>query len=74
MSNSTSSAPNGARTCPRCGQPFGCDLSAHQEKCWCFEYPHVISMKDASHEGCVCPACLAKQIEEIQAQGKEANV
>jgi hypothetical protein len=74
VSNPFPAAPNGARTCPRCGQSFSCDLSAHQEKCWCFDFPHLISMKDASREGCVCPTCLGKQIEAIQAKSTEANV
>ncbi|MBZ0288130.1 MAG: cysteine-rich CWC family protein, partial [Anaerolineae bacterium] len=53
---------------------FTCGLSAHQEKCWCFDRPHVIEMTDASREGCLCPACLDKQIAAIQARDKKANV
>jgi hypothetical protein len=74
VSNPLAVTPNGTRTCPRCNQTFTCGLSAHLEKCWCFDRPHVIDMKDASREGCVCPACLDKQIAAIQARDKEANV
>lgn len=74
MNDPQSTPPSGERACPRCGQTFTCGLAAHQEKCWCFELPHIISMKDASREGCICPSCLQKQIDEIQAREKQANV
>jgi hypothetical protein len=49
-------------------------LAARLERCWCFEYPHVIPMADASHEGCVCPACLTKMINRLTDQQNEASV
>lgn len=74
MSKNVSPSPNGQRACPHCGQAFTCGLSSRLERCWCFDYPHVISMADASREGCVCPACLTKMIDRLTNQQNEANV
>jgi hypothetical protein len=54
---------NGDNACPRCGQKFTCGLAAAQERCWCFDLPHVIPMTDANREGCLCPACLKAEID-----------
>ena len=62
MSKIPSPPPNGERACHRCGQKFTCGLAAAHERCWCFDYPHVIPVKDANREGCLCPACLQIEI------------
>jgi hypothetical protein len=66
MSKNGSAYQSGARACPRCGQNFTCGLAAVDDHCWCFDLPHVISPKDASREGCLCPNCLGKLIDTIQ--------
>jgi len=69
MSNEAS----GEHTCPRCGTPFTCGLRAKQDHCWCFDFPHVISLENASREGCLCRDCLSKLIESIQQQQQEQH-
>ncbi len=70
MFNGSTDKPTGERTCPRCGTVFTCGLAAHEESCWCFDLPRVITRARSSREGCLCPNCLKQQIEEIQAEEK----
>lgn len=73
MFNGSSEKPNGERACPRCGTVFSCGLAAHEESCWCFELPRIVTRAQSSREGCVCPACLKLQIEQIQAEEEKAS-
>ena len=57
---------NGQKTCPRCGNGFTCGIQAGQPTCWCFDLPRVIPLEDAKGEGCLCPDCLRKWIEQVQ--------
>ena len=73
MSMNPAPSENGQRACPRCGDAFTCDLSAGSEKCWCFDRPRVITAKNSTREGCLCPTCLNKLIDSISHQ-QEASV
>lgn len=74
MSKSASPSQHGQRACPGCGTAFTCGLAAGLERCWCFNLPHVIPVADASHEGCLCPACLQKVIDRVLKDQQEAGV
>jgi hypothetical protein len=56
------------RICPRCSAKFTCGLAAMEAACWCFEMPNVITASITSRQGCLCPNCLQKLIESIQAK------
>jgi hypothetical protein len=49
------------KKCPNCGEAFQCNLEQH---CWCFDLPHI--PMPAESKGCLCPACLSKEIEAIK--------
>ena len=51
-------------TCPMCGQPFTCGLSA---SCWCAARKvteEVRAWLAARYETCVCSTCLDRLVEE----------
>jgi hypothetical protein len=54
----------GARRCPECGAAFTCGLAAGDERCWCFDLPAVMPVR--ADTTCLCPACLAKAIQQQQ--------
>lgn len=67
----TENPTSGEHLCPRCGAAFTCGLRAKQDGCWCFNFPHIIPLEEATREGCLCPDCLGKLIESIQARQQE---
>jgi hypothetical protein len=71
--NSPATTPtNGERACPRCGTVFTCGLAARQERCWCFDYPRILTVEDTGREGCLCPTCLQAAIDarlNLEAKG-----
>jgi ssDNA-binding Zn-finger/Zn-ribbon topoisomerase 1 len=58
--------PETQQQCPRCGTAFTCGLQAGHETCWCFAFPHLITIENSSRKGCLCPNCFKQVIEEIQ--------
>ncbi len=50
------------KKCARCEQEFECGFEEGKSTCWCFALPHVIPLSE--DEGCLCPDCLKKKIEE----------
>jgi hypothetical protein len=60
LSNTNSDMDN--KVCPNCGEAFTCDYAAGQARCWCFDLPNVLPMReDAS---CLCPTCLRSVIAQ----------
>jgi hypothetical protein len=53
-----------SQTCPRCGAAFTCGLANRQERCWCFDLPHVRLHPEPNEKGCLCPACLQGAIDD----------
>ncbi len=52
------------KKCARCEQEFECGFEEGKSTCWCFALPHVIPLSEDEEEGCLCPDCLKKKIEE----------
>ncbi len=46
-------------TCPECGAPTHCDITAGKETCWCFD----VEARDVTEErqSCLCRNCLEKK-------------
>src|SRR5262245_32428668 len=52
-------------TCPACGEPAACGMTAGATTCWCFDLPHVMPMSSQTAEGrCYCSQCLQSLIDE----------
>jgi len=50
--------------CKKCKNQFECSAADSSKKCWCFDKPNVISLKNEdAEESCLCPNCLDKKIE-----------
>jgi hypothetical protein len=65
MSQQSESA--GSRTCPQCGAAFTCGIaeaSRSDARCWCFDLPPVMPVR--ADTACLCPACLARAIQQAQ--------
>ncbi len=71
MSTSPSQSP-GERLCPGCGAAFTCDVEAGKDGCWCFGLPQIAPLDEPRFKGCLCPDCLQKTIETIQARSNGA--
>ena len=52
--------------CTRCELQFQCDIALGKSHCWCMDLPLVLPVRDAV--GCMCPNCLAKEIETQQSK------
>lgn len=50
------------KQCSACANPFYCQITVPQKKCWCVNYPLVLPLD--TQQDCLCPRCLAKQIAE----------
>jgi hypothetical protein len=50
--------------CPNCGQEFVCDIKTGEDKCWCMNYPQVISVPN-SNSKCFCPNCIKAEISKL---------
>jgi iron complex transport system substrate-binding protein len=51
------------KTCPECGKAFECNKGG----CWCDDFPPLpLSTAPGAH--CLCPACLAKAVEQVRAR------
>ena len=46
--------------CETCGSEFKCDIENGRDKCWCFEYPNVLSIKTNK---CMCKKCIEEKIK-----------
>ncbi|WP_062601456.1 cysteine-rich CWC family protein [Caballeronia calidae] len=62
-----SNAPEarGAQVCARCGAPFRCGKLAGDAVCWCAGLPALPVDRLRPGMSCLCPACLAAEIERI---------
>jgi transposase len=48
-------------TCPSCGEPAHCDISAGKSHCWCFDIERrELPESASSHQLCYCRKCLSK--------------
>ena len=54
-------------TCPACGAAFGCGIQAGLTECWCAALPPLLKVPAEGHQGCYCPACLARLVEAQRA-------
>jgi hypothetical protein len=52
-----------AKTCPRCGAAFTCDLSGH---CWCMDEAARLPMPVEGGD-CLCPSCLRAEAARREA-------
>lgn len=52
------------KTCARCAAPLMCSADA---QCWCMAYPPIFGavVRADAADGCVCPVCLAEQIQTL---------
>jgi hypothetical protein len=51
--------------CPVCGGPVECGMSNGDERCWCFELPHVLPISEVgSMQLCYCADCLTERIAD----------
>ncbi|SAK40689.1 hypothetical protein AWB75_00232 [Caballeronia catudaia] len=64
--NSDRDAP-GAQVCERCGAVFRCGMLAGDAACWCATLPALPADALRPGIGCLCPACLAAQVERAAA-------
>jgi hypothetical protein len=55
-----------AESCSRCGATFRCGSLAGDARCWCGSLPGLPIERLKGGIGCLCPACLAKEIENMQ--------
>ncbi len=62
--------------CAACGASFRCGMVSADATCWCFDLPHVLAVpaaatytgaaaENSDNATCLCPACLAQKLEEI---------
>jgi hypothetical protein len=54
-----------AQACARCGAAFRCGLLAGDASCWCAALPVLPPERRRSGALCLCPSCLAAEIERI---------
>jgi hypothetical protein len=54
-------------TCARCGAAFACNLDGG---CWCAAEPYRLPLPTATHEDCLCPACLRKAAAQQASSSK----
>ncbi|QIJ85949.1 DUF1289 domain-containing protein [Vibrio coralliilyticus OCN008] len=47
-----------SHTCPSCGEPAQCDISAGKDTCWCFSLEKRDTSSLPSNESCLCRKCL----------------
>jgi Cysteine-rich CWC len=52
-----------AQFCERCGAAFRCGMRAGDSSCWCATLPALPVDKLRPGMNCLCPACLAAEIE-----------
>jgi len=51
--------------CSRCGAEFGCAMAdGGTHPCWCTTLPAAVPLPQGARQGCWCPDCLARHIEE----------
>jgi hypothetical protein len=51
------------KSCPRCGQTFGCGVNSLEKDCWCASLPGALARPE-SNVDCFCPKCLSKMIDQ----------
>ncbi|WP_087048022.1 cysteine-rich CWC family protein [Caballeronia ptereochthonis] len=54
---------HGTRVCAQCGAPFRCGMLAGDAACWCATLPALPLDRLRPGVSCLCPACLAREIE-----------
>jgi hypothetical protein len=52
-----------AQICERCGATFRCGMRAGDPTCWCASLPALPVESLRPGMNCLCPACLAAEIE-----------
>jgi hypothetical protein len=59
------------QTCEACGRAFGCGAEAGD--CWCNDVtldPATLARLRATHERCLCPACLTAMAVAPAVEGR----
>ncbi|WP_047044555.1 cysteine-rich CWC family protein [Vibrio mexicanus] len=47
-------------SCPKCGEPAHCDISAGKSSCWCFEIERRDTSSEPKESTCYCRTCLSE--------------
>ncbi|MCG6227057.1 cysteine-rich CWC family protein [Vibrio furnissii] len=55
------SGQQSTHTCPACGEPTHCDISAGKSTCWCFDVEKRDVSTQPESSVCLCRKCLEKQ-------------
>jgi hypothetical protein len=55
------------KVCPECSAEFFCGPKSGDDRCWCDELP-PLPPSTAPGADCLCPACLAKAVENLRAE------
>jgi Family of unknown function (DUF5522)/Cysteine-rich CWC len=52
----------GQKSCVKCGERFTCGAEGGEERCWCFDLPHLPLAARAGRD-CLCPRCLNEAVK-----------
>jgi len=62
MTTTNANNDNGSKVCPQCGAAFTCDYAAGAQRCWCFDLPNILPMREDT--SCLCPTCLRAAVTQ----------